>query len=215
MNKRTAISCMVAFFAISILIHLPFFQWLDEQILLFVETLRVEWLTNIMLFFTTVGSVKVTRPLTFTVALFLLLKRKNLEMLFILLNFYSIRMFNRLLKNGFERERPSFDPLVEANGYSFPSGHAMNSTAIYGLFLLFWLIHYPSFPYRKQIAVLTASLILFIGLSRVYLGVHYITDVIAGFLIGMIWIYSIIKIYGAFRQKSSKFTKGIPGKKAN
>ena len=93
------------------------------------------------------------------------------------------------LKLGFERERPFFpDPLATESTYSFPSGHASVSLAVYGTIGYIAARHAPT--RRRQIGILAAAaaLILLIGFSRLYLGVHYLSDVIAGFSLGLAWV---------------------------
>lgn len=91
-------------------------------------------------------------------------------------------VLNWLLKHAFMRPRPEILRLVDITGFSFPSGHAMNNTALYTVLVLL------VFKYAKSARVLIASgaylLVFLIGLSRIYLGVHYASDVIAGFLLG-------------------------------
>lgn len=93
------------------------------------------------------------------------------------------------LKLGFQRERPLFaDPLASESTFSFPSGHASVSLAVYGT--LGFIVARHLHDRRAQLAVLIAAalLILLIGFSRLYLGVHFLSDVIAGFSLGIAWV---------------------------
>jgi membrane-associated phospholipid phosphatase len=93
------------------------------------------------------------------------------------------------LKHGFQRDRPFFsDPLATESSYSFPSGHASVSLAVYGTLGFIAARHLGS-P-RAQFAVLagTTVLVLLIGFSRLYLGVHFLSDVIAGYSLGIAWV---------------------------
>jgi membrane-associated phospholipid phosphatase len=93
------------------------------------------------------------------------------------------------LKLGFERERPFFpDPLATESSYSFPSGHASVSLAVYGTLGFIAARHLRD--RRAQIAALVGAttLALLIGFSRLYLGVHFLTDVVAGFSLGLAWL---------------------------
>jgi len=98
-------------------------------------------------------------------------------------------VLNFLLKAVFARPRPTFsDPLATALYYSFPSGHAMMSLIAYGLLGYFL---FNALPERWQRVVVSAGLIvliLLIGFSRIYLGVHYLSDVLAGFAVGGLWL---------------------------
>ncbi len=97
-----------------------------------------------------------------------------------------IMMF--LLKMIFQRPRPSIPLLQEARGLSFPSGHAMTSITFYGL-IIYLIWQYVNNNILKWSLTITAILLIFfIGLSRIYLRVHYISDVIAGYCVGLIWL---------------------------
>ncbi len=96
---------------------------------------------------------------------------------------------NQILKLIFHRPRPQFaDPLLTAANYSFPSGHAMSSAIMYGLLAYFVLLGVKNPARRVAIIVGTIALVLLIGLSRIYLGVHYVSDVIAGYAAGGVWL---------------------------
>ena len=93
-----------------------------------------------------------------------------------------------LLKYIFSRERPLVPLLEPALGYSFPSGHSLMGFAFYGL-MIHIAYHYMTNRYVKWALIfLFAFLILFIGISRIYLRVHYPTDVLAGFSVGTVWL---------------------------
>jgi undecaprenyl-diphosphatase len=99
------------------------------------------------------------------------------------------------LKQLFHRRRPQQPLLFEAKGLSFPSGHAIMSVCFYGL-LLHILMH-SSLPTAFTIPVLIAGiiLVLLIGFSRIYLQVHYLSDVLAGLIIGCCWLYIALHIF--------------------
>lgn len=97
-------------------------------------------------------------------------------------------LLNFLLKSLFERSRPDVFQLVEAAGYSFPSGHAMVSLCLYGMIAFLLARHIANWRGRLTVVVLAATLVAAIGVSRVYLGVHYPTDVIAGYFAGGMWL---------------------------
>ena len=98
---------------------------------------------------------------------------------------------NMLLKQIFARDRPQlWERAVEVKFYSFPSGHAMISMVVYGLLGYFLGARFPK--QRWLIYGLTVVLIAGIGLSRLYLGVHWPTDVIAGYIAGFVWLLACI-----------------------
>ena len=104
-------------------------------------------------------------------------------------------LLNVALKHFVARPRPiNALRLVEASSYSFPSGHAMSAIALYG-FLIYLVYRFMPFNIWRAGAVFSLStLILLIGISRVYLGVHYASDVLAGFVVGLSWLMTCIII---------------------
>jgi membrane-associated phospholipid phosphatase len=92
------------------------------------------------------------------------------------------------LKFIFHRDRPLTPLLDAAQGYSFPSGHALNSITFYGLIIfIVWQNEKNNFL-KWLLTILLVLLIIFIGISRVYLRVHYASDVLAGFSVGLMWL---------------------------
>jgi len=99
------------------------------------------------------------------------------------------RLLNMQLKQFLDRQRPSFpDPLATEPGGGFPSGHAMMGTLGYGFLVLLLWSRLPSRRLRIALAASTAIYVLLIGFSRLYLGVHYPSDVIAGYTMGGTWL---------------------------
>ena len=135
-----------------------------------------------------------------TVISFIIIKDRKIGK-YIALNLLIVFILNQCLKYIIARPRPLVEPLIHASGYSFPSGHSMVSFAFYG-FLIYLINEYMSSKKRIFAIVGLAVLILLIGISRIYLGVHYATDVIGGFLISLIYLAIYIKlIYKKEREK--------------
>jgi membrane protein DedA with SNARE-associated domain/membrane-associated phospholipid phosphatase len=98
-----------------------------------------------------------------------------------------------LLKGLFQRPRPHFaHPLVVETSYSFPSGHAMESFVAYGMLAYFAVLALRSWEARVAVVCGAALLVVLIGFSRMYLGVHYFSDVIAGYAAGGVWLSALI-----------------------
>lgn len=106
---------------------------------------------------------------------------------------------NLLLKHFYHRPRPLL-PLTSASGLSFPSGHAMISASFYGLLIYLCWRHVDNRSLRWLLTVLLTALILLIGLTRVYLRVHYASDVLAGFAAGGLWLLIAIPLLNRLEQ---------------
>lgn len=101
------------------------------------------------------------------------------------LNLVIITLLNQIIKNVVNRPRPTGFRLIDETGYSFPSGHSMVSMAFYG-FLIYLVNRYIKNLYIKITLMSILSMLIFlIGISRIYLGVHYASDVVAGFCISI------------------------------
>ena len=128
-----------------------------------------------------------------TITLFILIKNKKIG-LSIILNLIVITGLNQILKYILQRPRPTEYRLIEETGFSFPSGHSMVSMAFYG-YLIYLIYKYVKNKDLKWISIVLLSiLICYIGISRIYLGVHYTSDVLGGFLISLSYliVYTLI-----------------------
>ncbi|AQY50723.1 acid phosphatase/vanadium-dependent haloperoxidase family protein [Listeria weihenstephanensis FSL R9-0317] len=109
-------------------------------------------------------------------------------------------LLNTVLKDIFARPRPNFDRLIAETGFSFPSGHATGSTVFYGLSAMFLIFTVKQMWAKIVIGVVALGWIFFIMYSRVYLGVHYPTDVFGGFLFGVASIFISLGVYFLVRE---------------
>lgn len=102
-------------------------------------------------------------------------------------------LLDTLLKTVFHRGRPEVaSEFVHRQSWSFPSGHAMESTVGYGILAYLLIAHVHGTAKRRAFVTATVILVGLIGFSRVYLGVHYMSDVIGGFLAGGVWLLACI-----------------------
>lgn len=108
------------------------------------------------------------------------------------------------LKNFFGRERPLIPLLEPARGLSFPSGHALMSMTFYGMLIYITWHSVKDLRARWALIVLLFGFILLIGLSRIYLRVHYTTDVLAGFAMGWLWIVVALKLLRIIEKHSKR-----------
>ena len=131
----------------------------------------------------------------FTVVLLALVVRRHwLEAAGFLLCLAGEAILNLGLKTLFERSRPELFQVVAEAGYSFPSGHAMMSICLYGMVVFLITRHIRSWHWRLVVIIFALVLVATIGVSRVYLGVHYPTDVVAGFFAGGSWLALCISL---------------------
>ena len=132
-----------------------------------------------------------------SIILFIAIKDKKVGIC-IWINLGVSALLNQILKHIVQRPRPTEFRIINETGYSFPSGHSMVSAAFYG-FLIYLIYKKVKNKYLKWTLISTLSIIVFlIGISRIYLGVHYTSDVLAGFLISISYLIiftSILKNY--------------------
>lgn len=153
---------------------------------------------------TTMGSSLVLIPLFVLVVAALLLKRRYGAALFLTVASVGALVIDATMKLIFQRPRPKLDYAAVLPDYSFPSGHAMNSVVVYvTLALILWSL----FGRRVgTIAIAIAAVLAFgVGVSRIYLGYHYLTDVFGGFLAGIIWL---LVVGAAFRARPTLWPWG-------
>jgi len=147
-------------------------------------------LTAFMRFASFVGKPQIVALISLTVMGVLLWARSHRRLYAFAATMIGGTLLNPALKLVFHRERPSgFPALGHAPGYSFPSGHAMGATLLFGslAYVIYFSIDH-SLRLRVLAVTLCTLMILSIGASRVYLGVHYLSDVLAGFAAGLCWV---------------------------
>ena len=117
---------------------------------------------------------------------------------------------NMTLKLAFKRTRPvPFFDLLPPESYSFPSGHALTSACFYGAFAAIIAARMKSRRARILVWIVCATTFVLIGLSRIYLGVHYTTDVIAGFAAALIWILVVRFVEMTLRRRRKRKEESI------
>lgn len=132
-----------------------------------------------------------------TIVLFIVIKNKKIGVS-IFSNLVIVTILNQLLKGILQRPRPTEYRIIEETGYSFPSGHSMISMAFYG-YLIYLIYKYVKNKYIKWISIVVLSLLICtIGISRIYLGVHYTSDVLGGFLISISYLVIFISAVNKF-----------------
>ena len=186
-NKKWIVStiCILLFLIIGLYIIQKEGNLIDKKIYNLIISIKSNTVTSIFKIITSFAGIKF---MIITSIIVLLLKNLKHKRYLIILNLINDVLLNNILKIVFKRERPLELMLIEETGYSFPSGHTMVATIFYGFII--YLINKSNYQKKTKIIIntLLIVLIILIGISRIYLGVHYATDVIASYLIGISYL---------------------------
>ena len=177
----------------------------DQAAFAFLDLFIKDGVTSVMLFLSVIGNYHVMITANLLLIGYFLFIRKH--------RWYSIKipaislssvLLMTMLKTLFNRPRPLIPLMEPATGLSFPSGHAMMSATFFGLLIYF--IYRKQLPSTIKIISITLLVVLIvsIGISRIYLKVHYASDVIAGFCMGIIWLTIAIKVLNRIELYSKK-----------
>lgn len=189
------------------------FSLIDVQISNWMHERTTPALTIAALLITDMHTYDRISVMTLIVALFLIWQRRWYELLIAVLAVPGGILLNVLLKQLFQRARPVFDdPLFILDTYSFPSGHALNSTVFYGMLaaLIFWNV--INWRWRLAVLVVAGLMITLVAFTRVYLGAHYLSDVLAGILEGLAWLalcLIVVDILWRYRQRRSRNSQSV------
>ena len=163
----------------------------DEFIYSNVSKLISDFTTNIMKLITNFGSVLGLAIICILLIVFIKNKKYGLYAFF---NVVGVGFLNLILKVIFQRPRPDILQIVNESGYSFPSGHSMASMSFYGLLIYYIYNKVENEKVRNLLIIILSILIFAIGISRIYLGVHYPSDVICGYIISFVYLIVFIKL---------------------
>ena len=205
MKKKQLVTCitLLVFFVITILlVVMNKSAFIDDNLYNLIRKVSSPGIDKFMVFVTKLGNAI---EIAGIVLIFLLIFR-NWYGIFLTLSSGVSVATNSIIKYIIRRIRPDHLRLIKQGGYSFPSGHAMISIAVYGAFLYLVIKKIKNKVLKTILSILLIFIILGIGISRVYVGVHYPTDVIAGYLLGIIELIIIIAIFngrGLFNEKNS------------
>ena len=187
--------CLISFITLTILVLKYDILGIDKTCYDFIKNnLIIESITPFIRLFTNLGGALVLIVLSLIISIFI--KDKKLAIA-IIINLIMAFLFNELLKYLIQRSRPDMSNwLTDVSGFSFPSGHSMVSMSYYGF--LIYLIYLSELRKKWLLISLLSIIILLVGFSRMYLGVHYISDVLGGFLISLVYLCISITIYNYF-----------------
>ncbi len=167
----------------------------DRAVLLWIGANAPDWLDGPMRFVTALGYYWVVLPLLVVAVVAFYLANWRLSAVLLLVSTAGSVVLTTVLKAVFQRARPEMiDSGYAASFYSFPSGHATVAAGFYGALTLI-LAYRLRGAARWAVVVFGTVLVLLIGFSRLYLGVHYPTDVLAGYLAAPLWLVSVGTVY--------------------
>ena len=160
----------------------------DNYVYNLVRCLECNFFDNYFVFITKFGDV----PVVIGIVCFLILLFRNRHGIMLTVLSVNSAITNKVVKHIIQRERPSVLRLIKQGGYSYPSGHSMIAISVYGylLYLAFTRVKNKFLKYGCSIILLI--FILSIGISRIYVGVHYASDVIGGFTFALIELILIV-----------------------
>lgn len=183
---------VLLFFVDLIMVMTGFSSNFDNAISLFFSVHNNVIFTNIFKAISFICSPKFMIVLNVLLFIFIIVKKKY-KLLIIVLSSISSVIINNLVKIIVRRERPDYLRMVMEKSYSFPSGHAMISVLFFGSII--YLVNKYNLKYKKLITFSLSTFVLLVGISRIYLGVHYLTDVVGGYLLGFIVLFLIIHLF--------------------
>ena len=186
--KKKLIILLVAFMifvTLFILIITGNIEKFDNTCYNLVIQFKSNTLTQIMKIITNIGGSIGVLSILIILSIILIIKKKEKYAIIILLNTVICAILNFLMKITIQRQRPTGFRIIEESGYSFPSGHSSVNMAFYSLLIYYIYKIIRNKKIRSIVCGILGVLIFLIGISRIYLGVHYTSDVIAGFLFGL------------------------------
>ncbi|TCS81290.1 phosphatase PAP2 family protein [Tepidibacillus fermentans] len=199
------IGLLLIFGLIAAFVSMDKVQWFDMPIIHWVQFFESPTVTTFMEFFTFVGSGKIVILIIILISIFFytFLKHRT-ELVFFILVMLGSHLINKGLKLLFHRQRPSFHQIVEEIGYSFPSGHSMAAFTLYATISFLLWKHIQSRTGRVLMIFFAVVMILAIGISRIYLGVHYPSDVLGGYFASGAWFVFCVTIYQWYLERKLK-----------
>jgi membrane-associated phospholipid phosphatase len=183
----------------------------DQRLAEWLRGRATDPLTDVFRAITTLGNFVTLVAVTVIAVAVLWRRRERTDGVFVAFAFLGAQVLSSAMKLGFRRERPFFpDPLATESTFSFPSGHALVSLAVYGSIALVLARRLRRRRDRIVLFGATGLLVLAIGFSRLYLGVHFLSDVLAGFAAGAAWVallYVALEVHSRYISRYLASTK--------
>jgi undecaprenyl-diphosphatase len=176
----------------------------DAQINSWLHVHRSTQLTTLFLVITSLGSTIPVICIAVVAGLYFLWRRQPYWLAAIWITVFGGMLLNRFLKLVFYRPRPHFDdPILSLTGYSFPSGHTMAATVLYGILAVLLVTKVKRKRSKVLIALAASLLIALVGFSRMYLGAHYLSDVLGAIAEGLAWMsLCLTATYSVWRHRN-------------
>jgi len=195
-----SVAAVSIFALIASAVHTGVTQSFDNSVLRWFSAHRTPLLDEVALEITALGTGLVLLMLAAVASVFLWLTNHKWSVYVLLVGVVGGKLLNTLLKGIFERQRPSVvEWVTEVHSPSFPSGHAMSALVVYGSVAYLVGRLEPTRRLKYVTWIVTAILVMAIGISRMYLGVHYLSDVLAGFAAGLAWLAFVASTVTAIR----------------
>jgi membrane-associated phospholipid phosphatase len=177
---------------------------MDKEFTTMLYSIRSPWLSQMLYQITKLGNQEAVFIIGAVVSAIFILRRRFVALIAFWLVMGGIGISVRYGKTFISRARPADVAYYEVEHFSFPSGHATTAFALYGLLAYFLYRHYDKS--KNQHFYLWAAFILsvLVGFSRIYLGVHYLSDVLAGFLLGLLWLLLGISLVEVMMYRKNK-----------
>jgi len=175
----------------------------DAQFSIWLHSHTLPLLTSAMFVVTSLGSSVFVSCIAVVFVLYLIWRRRLYWLAAFVSSVYGGMLLNKILKYVFERQRPHFDdPLLTLTSYSFPSGHTMTATVLYGVLAAYFFTTTQDWRRRVAIVFVASFLILLVGFSRIYLGAHYLSDVLGAMAEGLAWLsFCLTMVYSVWRRR--------------
>lgn len=187
MDKKKTANCyisgvlLILFLVISILVITNNISWFDDSIYNFIFSFRNNELDIILKTLTRLGD---TLTITIIVIILLLILKRKDRVILASTTILTVGI-NQIIKHILKRPRPDHLRLIKQGGYSYPSGHSMIAICVYGLMIYFINKKIKNKTIKIALSSVLTLLILIIGISRIYVGVHYPSDVLGGYLLSL------------------------------
>lgn len=175
-------------------------QNFDVALVEFVYEFRSDFLTTFFHAISLIASELGAAIITLTIALVLVVKKKYAYAIFLTIANGGVFIVNTIIKNIVERPRPGISPLETTDSFSYPSGHSAEAMVMFISIVFVIAMLYRSC--LKPALIVGTTLLVLTGISRIYLGMHYLTDVLGGFFVGAMWALTCIFVFKKLQSKA-------------